>query len=235
MATFLICHGGWSGGWVWNKVRPFLRAAGHEVFTPTYTGLGERAHLSSPLVDLALHIQDVRAMIECEDLRDIVLVGHSYGGGVATGVADLLPERFRQLIYLDAFVPLDGQSINDLRQMAGAAAHLGVDGWLAPPNPSPSDTSAEDLAWINARRRSQPSRCFTQKLHLRHAMPPFPRSYIYCTRKAVGDHFLQFAERFRADPTCGYHERDWSHSPNVTEPQALAALLSEIAATTPRW
>lgn len=114
MATFLICHGAWSAGWAWKKVRPLLRAAGHEVFTPTYTGLGERAHHASPAVDLEMHIADALAVIEFEALEDITLVGHSYGGMVATGVADRAPERIRQLVYLDAFVPGHGQSLLDL-------------------------------------------------------------------------------------------------------------------------
>jgi alpha-beta hydrolase superfamily lysophospholipase len=84
MATFLICHGAWSAGWAWKKVRPLLRAAGHEIFTPTYTGLGERAHQAAAGVDLETHIKDVLAVIEFEDLKDFVLVGHSYGGMVAT-------------------------------------------------------------------------------------------------------------------------------------------------------
>ena len=114
MATFLICHGAWSAGWAWKKVRPLLRAAGHEVFTPTYTGLGERAHLVSRTVTLDTHIADVLGVIECEDLSDIVLVGHSYGGMVATGVADRARERIAKLVYLDAFVPENGQSLFDL-------------------------------------------------------------------------------------------------------------------------
>ena len=147
------------------------------------------------------------------------------------GIADRVPERVRHLVYLDAFVPRDGQSLNDLVQTGGAAAHAGLDGWLVPPNPSPPDTSADDVTWITARRRHQPARTFAQKLHLRHAAPSMPRSYIYCARKApAGDPFAQFAARFRDDPTCSYLERDWSHSPNVTAPEALAELLSEIAA-----
>ena len=114
MATFLVCHGAWLAGWAWKKVRPLLRAAGHEVFTPTYTGLGERAHHASPAVDLEMHIADALAVIEFEALEDITLVGHSYGGMVATGVADRVPERIRQLVYLDAFVPGHGQSLLDL-------------------------------------------------------------------------------------------------------------------------
>ena len=232
MATFLICHGAWSAGWAWKKVRPLLRAAGHEVFTPTYTGLGEHAHLTGPMVDLTSHIQDVLEVIEYEDLRNFVLVGHSYGGMVATGVADRVPERVRQLVYLDAFVPGDGQSLSDLVQSGNAVAHAGVDGWLVPPNPSPPDTSPEDLAWIGSRRRHQPIRTFTQKLHLRHKTPAMPRTYIYCAKKAGGDPFLQFAERFKGDRNWSYFVRDWSHSPNVTQPEALVQLLLEIAATT---
>ena len=227
MATYLICHGAWSAGWAWKKLRPLLRAAGHEVFTPSYTGLGERAHLGHPLVDLETHIQDILAVFECEDLRDVILVGHSYGGMVATGVADRMPGRVRHLAYLDAFVPENGQSLSDLT--GGTPSAAPVEGWLLPPLPSAPDTSAEDLAWTLPRRRHQPLRCFTQKLHLAQAVPPFPRSYIHCTRKAGTDSFLQFANRFRDDPAWRFHTLDASHSPNITAPEALAALLLALA------
>ena len=108
MATFVVAHGAWSSGWAWKKMRPLLRAAGHEIFTPSYTGLGERSHLSSPDVTLETHIQDIANVLFYEDLTDVVLIGHSYGGMVATGVADRASERIRQVIYLDAFVPRDG-------------------------------------------------------------------------------------------------------------------------------
>jgi pimeloyl-ACP methyl ester carboxylesterase len=230
MAKFLICHGAWGGGWSWKKMRPPLRDAGHEVFTPTYTGLGERAHLTSSMVDLDLHIQDVLAVIECEGLSDFILVGHSYGGMVATGVADRVPGLLRQIVYLDAFVPADGQSLNDLRDVGATPAHGGIDGWLVPPNPPPADTPAGDLAWTGKLRRHQPVRTFTQKLRLQNGVPSVPRNYIYCARKAAGDVFLQFSKRFRDDPAWRYFERDWSHSPNITAPEELAALLGEIAA-----
>src|SRR2546426_10958940 len=100
MATFVLVHGGFHGGWCWRKVAPLLRAAGHEVHTPTLTGLGERAHLASPAVDLALHVQDVVNVLFYEDLRSVTLVGHSYAGMVIAGVADRCPERLAQLIYL---------------------------------------------------------------------------------------------------------------------------------------
>jgi pimeloyl-ACP methyl ester carboxylesterase len=233
MTTFLICHGAWSAGWAWKKVRPLLRSAGHDVITPSYTGSGERAHLTGPQVDLSLHIQDVLGVIEYEDLSDFILVGHSYGGMVVTGVADRVPERVRQLVYLDAFVPRNGESLSDLVPAGAAAVPPLVEGWLVPPNPSPPDTSEADLAWISSRRRHQPVRTFIEKLQIQTETPAMPRTYIYCAAKAGGDPFLQFAERLKNDPAWSYVERDWTHSPNVTQPEALAQLLLEIAAKTP--
>jgi len=226
MATYLICHGAWSGGWSWRKMRPLLRAAGHEVFTPTYTGLGDRAHLAHPMVDLETHIQDILSVIEYEDLRDFILVGHSYGGMVVTGVADRVPDRVRHLVYLDAFVPQDGQSLSDLVQGDGRS---GIDGWLLAPNPPAPDTAPEDLAWTMPRRRHQPARCFIQKLRLANPSAPFPRSYIHCTKKAGPDTFQRFADRFGNDPGWHFHSMEASHSPNVTAPEALAALLLAMA------
>ncbi len=227
MVTFLVCHGAWGGGWAWKKMRPLLRAAGHELIAPTYTGLGERAHLAHPLVDLETHIQDVLAVVEYEDLRDVVLVGHSYGGMVATGVSDRIPERIRHLVYLDAFVPEDGQSLDD---QAGRNRYAAlVEGWLLPPNPPTPDTSPEDLAWTGPRRRHQPARTFSQKLRRPGTTPPFPRTYIHCTRKSGFDVFQQFADRLRDDPAWRFHAMDASHSPNITEPEVLAALLLRLA------
>jgi pimeloyl-ACP methyl ester carboxylesterase len=234
MATFLICHGAWSAGWAWKKVRPLLRAAGHEVFTPTYTGLGERAHLASRSITLDTHIADVLGVIECEDLRDLVLVGHSYGGMVATGVADRARERIARLVYLDAFVPENGQSLFDLlaageRQRRQGEANTDGDGWLLAPNPPPPDTAPEDIAWLTPRRRWQPMACFTQPLLLKHPNSSPPRSYIYCTRLGPADSFSQFARRFRTDPAWRFFEIDASHSPNVTAPEALVRILVQVA------
>jgi pimeloyl-ACP methyl ester carboxylesterase len=234
MATFLICHGAWSAGWAWKKVRPLLRAAGHEVFTPTYTGLGERAHQASRSINLDTHIADVLAVLEYEDLRNVVLVGHSYGGMVATGVADRADGRIARLVYLDAFVPSHGQSRFDMlpeqeRARRQEGANASGDGWLLPPNPPPPDISPEDLAWILPRRRWQPIGCFTQPLLLNNPNASIPRSYIYCTRLGPGDPFGQFARRFRSDPAWRFFEIDASHSPNVTAPEALVRLLDQIA------
>jgi pimeloyl-ACP methyl ester carboxylesterase len=176
-----------------------------------------------------MHINDVLGVIEFEDLRDCILVGHSYGGMVATGVADRVPERIQHVIYLDAFVPGNGQSLFDLRGPAPRRpATSSNEDWLVPPNPSPPDTRQSDLAWLAPRRRPQPVKTFSQTLQLRNPTPTFPRSYIYCTRKEPGDVFLQFSARFKSDPAWRYFEIAASHSPNVTAPEALVKLFCEI-------
>ncbi len=125
MTTFLVAHGAWSAGWVWKKMRPLMRQQGHELVTPTYTGLGERSHLAHRDVDLETHIADVLNVLYFEDLTDVVLVGHSYGGMVATAVADRAADRIAQVVYVDAFVPRDGQSLLALLHGRGARPHAG--------------------------------------------------------------------------------------------------------------
>ena len=234
MATsFLVCHGAWSAGWAWKKMHPLMQAAGHRLVTPSYTGLGERVHLANRSIDLETHIQDILSVIKYEDLRDIVLIGHSYGGMVATGVADRARDRISQLIYLDAFVPDDGQSLLDLdksgRQRLQELAKAG-DGWRVPPNPTPPDTSAADVEWLTERRVDMPIKCFEMPLELRNGELTLPRSYIYATRITPADTFGPFARRAKSKPGWHYHEIDASHSPHVTTPETLMALLEKIVA-----
>ena len=173
MATIVLAHGAWSAAWAWKKMRPLFSAAGHEFFSPTYTGLGERAHLSNQEVDLTTHINDVTAVLEIEDLKDVTLIGHSYGGMVATGVADKARRRIGRIIYLDAFAPKDGESLFDLvgpqgaENMRGKAMGEGG-GWRVPATamPMPPDTAPEDVSWATPRRRSQPLKTFEQKIRL---------------------------------------------------------------------
>jgi pimeloyl-ACP methyl ester carboxylesterase len=234
--TFLVAHGAWQAGWAWKKMHPLMNAAGHRLITPTFTGLGEREHLASPANDLETHIKDVLAVVRYEDLRDIVLIGHSYGGAVATAVADRARDRIAQLIYLDAFVPGDGQALVDLgppavRQRMQESAKAG-DGWRVPPNPTPPDTSESDAKWIAERRLPQSIKCFEMPLQLQNGEITLPRSYIYCTRIPPGDPFNPFAERAKSDGGRSgwrYYEIDASHSPHITAPEALAALLQTIA------
>jgi pimeloyl-ACP methyl ester carboxylesterase len=232
VATFLIAHGAWSSAWAWKKMRPLMRAAGHELWAPSYTGLGERAHLAGPAVDLDTHIRDVLGVLEMEDLREVALVAHSYGGMVATGVADRARERIAQLIYLDAFVPDDGQSLFDLqlaeaRERMRTLARTAGDGWKLPPNPMPPDTPPEDQAWAAGRRLGHPLKAFEQPLRLSQAGPP-PRSYIYCRRAGPGDVFRQFYERAQREAGWRHFEIDASHNPHITAPQALMTLLETI-------
>jgi pimeloyl-ACP methyl ester carboxylesterase len=231
VATIVVAHGAWSSAWAWQKMRPLLRAAGHELFTPSYTGLGERAHLASPAIDLDSHIADILGVLQFEDLRDVVLIGHSYGGMVATGVADRAEGRVARLIYLDAFAPKDGQSLFDLvgaeseaRMRAGAAAT--GEGWRVPPNPMPPDTPPDYVAWAATRRLPQPIKCFERKLSL-SGKPLPPRGYIYCTRIRPDDVFRQFADRAKAEGW-RYAEMDASHNPHITAPEALRDVLAEM-------
>jgi pimeloyl-ACP methyl ester carboxylesterase len=231
VATIVLAHGAWSAAWAWKKMRPLMAKSGHNFFTPTYTGLGERAHLANPAIDLDTHIEDVLGVLQFEDLRDVVLLGHSYGGMVATGVADRARERIAHLIYLDAFVPKDGQSLFDLvpqeqsrRQRESAKAG---DGWRVTPNPTPEDTSAEDRAWVADKRLPHPLKCMEMPLKLRHGPLTLPRSYIEATRNTHGP-FAQFATRARTEPGWACYEIDASHSPNITAPVPLMTLLDRV-------
>jgi pimeloyl-ACP methyl ester carboxylesterase len=207
-----------------------MAAAGHEFFAPTYTGLGERAHLARPDNDLDTHIKDVVGVLECEELRNVVLLGHSYGGMVATGVADRAPERVARIIYLDAFVPENGQALIDFlpeqaRQRMLDSVSKG-DGWRVTPNPIPPDTSESDAAWVAKFRMPQSVKCFQQPVRLR-AKLTLPRSYIQCMRFADHGPFGQFAAR-AGNEGWRLDRLDASHSPNVTAPGALMELLQRI-------
>jgi pimeloyl-ACP methyl ester carboxylesterase len=231
VAIFLVAHGAWSAGWAWKKMHPLIAARGHQLVTPTLTGLGERAHLSHPGIDLESHIADILAVIECEDLRAVQLIGHSYGGMVATGVADRARDRIATLIYLDAFAPRHGESAFDLlpkeardQRKAGASES----GWQIPPGPMPPDTPEQDRQWAAPRRRPQPVKTFEQKLDLKNGALTLPRHYIYCSRRPADDRFRTFYERARREGW-GACELDASHNPHITAPEMLADLLHGIA------
>ena len=233
MANIVLAHGAWSAAWTWKKMRPLFAAAGHTFYSPTYTGLGERCHLSRPEVDLSTHVQDVLNVLEFEDLKDVVLLGHSYGGMVATGVADKARGRIARVVYIDAFAPKDGQSLFDLvgpkaeGNMRAGAAKDG-DGWQLPINPMPPDTSPEDAAWASPRRRKQPIKTFEQKIKLESRDSPPPRHYIYALKNGPGDVFRQFGERAKSEAGWKYYEIDASHNPHITCPDVLMKLLTDI-------
>lgn len=236
MTTFVIVHGAWSGAHAWRWVRPLLRSAGHEVFTPSLTGLGERAHLASPAVDLETHVRDVVGTLEFEDLRDVVLVGHSYGGPVITGVVDRAPERVAHLVYLDAEVPREGEAEIDLmpseeRSAYEEAAALRGDGWrIPPPVPDPLPAALDpDVRWTLSRMVPQPLRTFTQPLHLTAAAPPVRRTYVWHTDGKQGQDLPDHVQRIRDDGDWGFVELAAGHAAHVTAPRELADLLMRLA------
>ena len=232
MADIVIAHGAWSAGWAWKKMRPLMAARGHRLWTPTYTGLGERAHLASPEVDLDTHIADVLGVLEMEDLTDVVLVGHSYGGMVATGVADRAPGRLQRVIYLDAFVPEDGESLAMLTgQQARHMRAMAEDGWRLPPRPMPADTPEEDRGWIAERRMPHPVECFCQPIALTGAGSGLPRHYIYALKTDANDSFGRFHAMAQSTPGWTSHQIDASHNPHITAPEELADLLDGIIQT----
>jgi len=234
MAVFVLVHGAWGGAHGFRKVRGPLRAAGHEVFTPSLTGIGERAHLTSPQVCLTTHIADVVNAVRYEDLGDIVLLGFSYGGFVVTGSLEYIAERVRHLVYLDAFVPGDGDSVAGISGTGGTSGTghgviaLGHD-WLVPPLPREYDDPAE-AQWAAARRTSQPAGCFTEPVRLARPLEdyPFTRTYIKATgepRPADGGPFWEAADRARASSAWRYHEISTNHMIPSNRPEELAHLL----------
>ena len=179
MAALVLVHGAWHGGWCWQRVAATLRAQGHDVFTPSLTGLGDRAHLLHASINLSTHIADITGILETYDLENVVLCGHSYGGLVITGVADQMAGKIQALVYLDALVPDDGQSMFDTIPQAiadgfSAQAKKG-DGYSVPPMTAEQfNVNEADAAWMNRKCSNHPLASFTEPLALngRHLEVP---------------------------------------------------------------
>jgi pimeloyl-ACP methyl ester carboxylesterase len=220
MATFVIVHGAFGGGWEWREVARLLQAEGHEVVRPTLTGLGARSHLATATVDLEAHVEDVVQHLEFDDLRDVVLVGHSYGGMVVTGAADRVPERIERIVYVDAFVPQDGESVFDLAgpEVTGFLRGSAVDG-LVPP---PGDTPAQYPAWYVERSRPHPLACFEKPIRLEGRGEAIPRSYVKCLQSDVP---LDRSVARAREAGWAMAEIDTHHDPQVADPAEVARLL----------
>jgi pimeloyl-ACP methyl ester carboxylesterase len=234
MATYVLVHGAWSGPHTFRKVRPLLAKAGHAVFTPGLTGLGERSHLASPLVNLTTHVRDVVNLVLYEDLSGIVLLGYSYGGMVVTGALEHIADRVQHLVYLDAFVPGGGQSLYGLSgRPASPAVELGGE-WLVSPMPRQFDDS-EEAAWATARRSPHPIGCFVEPVRLQQPLEayPFSRTYIKATGEPRGEggggHFWEAGDRAKASPAWRYREVDTNHMIPNNRPEELTQLLLELA------
>lgn len=234
-ATFVLIHGGGHGGWCWSRVAALLRAAGHEVYTPTLTGLGERAHLLTPRVGLSTHVQDVVNLLTYDDLDDVILVGHSYGGMVLTGVADRALERVAQIVYLDAAIPRAGESLVDtspgLRKFAEADARV-VDGvrlvlWPGPITQHLYGLEGTDWSWAEPRLTPHPYQCFEEPLPLEHAdaVERLPRTIINCTATLKVRDPDTLPRYFAGDRVW---EVDESHDMMITAPELTAELLLRI-------
>lgn len=230
----VLVAGGWQGSWSWQKVTPLLSAAGHRVYTPTLTGLGDRAHLSRPEIDLEMHIQDVLAFLEMEDLQNVVLVGHSYAGFVISAVAERARARLHSLVYLDAFIPEAGKRVVDyLLPVERRQAIIEAGRQSGYVNPIPLTalgvTDEGDLAWANPRLVKQPFGTFDQPIQLAEpAASGLPRSFIACTNPPSGS-FGQFAAQVKQDPSWRYHELATGHQAMMTMPRELAKLLRQLA------
>ena len=237
MATFVLVHGGGHGGWCYSRVARILRAGGHEVYAPTLTGLGERSHLLSPPVDLDLHIRDIVAVLHYEDLQDVILVGHSYGGMVITGVADRAAERIGRLVYLDAANPVNSQSLVDVSgPIIEAVRPSGrvVDGIELVLLPGPEAgllygvTDPDDLTWMAQRLTGHPWKCFEQPLTLTNepALWAIPQYHIVCT-STLPTRDPALMDRARAEGRLW--DIDTGHDLMITEPQAVADALLQVA------
>jgi pimeloyl-ACP methyl ester carboxylesterase len=239
VATYVLVHGGAHGGWCYQAVARLLRSNGHDVYCPTLTGLGERSHLLHPDIDLDMHITDVVNVLRYEDLRDVILAGHSYGGMVITGVADRALDRVGQLVYLDAALPVSGESLVDVAPGPMLAAREearvveGVELVLFPGGSSDVHygvTDPELGAWMKDKLTPHPWKCFDQPLVLGNgdAVRRMPRTIVNCTPTLATGFQVHQERLFDADRVW---EIDTGHDLMITEPEQVAELLERLAFT----
>lgn len=239
MTEFVLVHGAWHGGWCWARVLPLLRSAGHAAHAVTLTGVGERAHLLSPEIRLATHLQDVLGLIACEELDDVVLVGHSYGGVVITGVADSLqrqrPGLLRHLVYVDAVVPHPGESWSSTHApevVAGrvAAAQQSSGGLSLPaPDAEAFGLAGVDRDWVNRRQTPQPFAVYRDPLEFdARRIAALPRTFVDCTSPAAANVAVS-RRRARAESGWRVVELATGHDPMVSVPREFAPILLDCA------
>jgi pimeloyl-ACP methyl ester carboxylesterase len=225
MTDFVLVQGAWIAGWYWRPITQALRKLGHEAYAPTLTGLGERIHLMSPSINLDTHIADVVNLIEWEELSDIVLVGHSYGGMVITGVADALPDRIRSLVYLDAFVPKNGEALLNFLPAGGPPPKVVNEYCLEPLPAAFFGATAEVAALVDASTTPMPIACFTQPLKLSGDIDRVKqKTYLYCNVPAPTT-FTQFYEKLKDDRDWKVHTLPCTHIVQIDMPMQLTELL----------
>ncbi len=231
--TFVLVHGAWHGGWCWCRVADRLRASGHIVFTPTLTGLGERAHLLHPDIDLSLHVADVLGLIKCERLNNIVLVGHSYGGFVISGVAEAVANKISSIVFLDAFIPDNGESLLDVVQPAVQDVIQDVldrgDTTVPVRDAAAFKVNEKDRPWVDSLATPQPIGTMTEKIKLTGARERVAtKAYI----RAAGYPNVSFDKacaRTKADRSWRTYEVPCGHDVMIDKPDRLAEILLEVA------
>jgi len=225
-ATFVLVHGAWHGGWCWRRVADRLTAKRHYVVAPTLSGVGERSHLAGDSIDLATQISDIVNEIKWKELDGIVLVGHSYGGCVITGVAEQVRERIASIVYLDAFLPADGQSLSDL-------LGPGAPQWpphLAQPIPAAVfHVNEKDRAWVDGKMTPHPVKCFTDKLKVTGAYQSVPRKTYIRALDFPNPAFDSALERCKADPAWTTTSMKCGHDIMIDQPAELAKILEKLA------
>jgi pimeloyl-ACP methyl ester carboxylesterase len=237
MATYVLVHGGGHGGWCWDRLAPLLREAGHQVLAPTLKGVGERLGEGAPDLTLDDHIAEVAGLIARQDLADVILGGHSYGGMVTTGVADRAPERIARLVYIDAAIPHDGEALVDTSPgLLKVAEHDlravdGVELALWPETIPPfvyGLTRPEDIAFARGKLTPHPWNTMTQPLRLRHPerLAAIPRAIVNCSATLAGRPDVTRHRWLDGDPVW---EIDTGHDLMITEPRGLADMLLDLA------
>jgi pimeloyl-ACP methyl ester carboxylesterase len=217
--TYVIVHGAWGAGYEWKEVGQQLRTAGCEVYRPTLTGMGERSHLSNPDIDLDTHILDVVNTILFEDLHDVILVGHSYGGMVITGITDRVTDRLRKVVYVDAFLPENGESTNAPGREPPTKDGFVMPFWNPPPSPPP-------------HVMPQPAKTFSQPIVLKNqeAALKIPTTYILTVdpgKKPEEDTFFRFYERAQSRQGWKTIIMESDHVPQLNQPTEITKLLLE--------
>jgi pimeloyl-ACP methyl ester carboxylesterase len=233
--TFVLVHGAWGGGWCWRRVADRLRRDGHAVFTPTLTGLGERSHLLRPGIDLATHVADIVSVMRWERLNDVVLCGHSYGGFVISGVAEEIPALIRSIMFLDAFVPENGDTIQKLItrptfQDAIRAALQRGDLGVPPPPAEAFGVNEADRAWVDSLRVPQPIGTFTSPIPLSGARENIARKTYIRAKGYANQAFDRALATVQADPSWRCYEVPCGHAVMVDMPERLTELLLQAAA-----
>ena len=232
MADFVLVHGAWHGAWCWKRVLPLLWSTGHRAFAVSLSGVGERAHLPPQAITLDTHIADVVNVIEAEELLDAVLVGHSYAGVVITGVAQRSMRRLRHLVYLDAAVPLPGESWSSLHDETTRTARrqaIAESGTLAPPDPAVYGLSGDDAAWVARRQTPHPGGVYDTPLEFdAERIGALPRTFISCTSPALPTIDASRA-RVRRDAGWTFLEMATGHDPMISAPDALVRQLVALA------